>query len=177
VIHLMSKTIPISELDFLKIVPNHGELSRKLSQLKISNSDLNEYAKFISERWFKLAKEHLSDAKKALTIRCRRSAYSRAYYAVYNASKAIRYIHKGCVSLKGDDHKLAGTDLPDNMPGAIEWSRKIGLLYEHRLRADYDNWTNTNEASTLSPKESVETAKLFVEEARIYLNDIYGMSL
>ncbi len=62
-----------------------------------------------------------------------RAAYSRAYYAAYNASKAIRYHVNGVVSLKGDDHQAA-PELPGDFPDLDQWSQLVAALYEHRLR-------------------------------------------
>ena len=49
----------------------------------------------------------MNDAKAAIGLNCNRVTYSRSYYAAYNASKSIRYIVNGSVSLAGDDHKKA----------------------------------------------------------------------
>src|SRR5216683_2485248 len=100
----MPKPPPVAELEFLKLIPNHAELTRKLQTIGVPALDVLEYAKYTCECWFRLAEEHLAEAKKANTMNCSRSVFSRSYYAAYNASKATRYIVQGIVSLKGDDH-------------------------------------------------------------------------
>lgn len=81
------------------------------------------------------------------------------------------------MSLKGDDHGKASTDLPGDFPTAAVWASRISVLYEHRLHADYDNWTNTAARLTLTPNDAVTEAETFVNEARTYLNTNFGMTL
>lgn len=173
----MSKKPPVHELEFLKLSANHLELARKLSTLGCPAPDLHLYAQHVCEAWFHLGEEHLAEAKKLIAANCPRAAFSRAYYAAYNASKGTRYIAQGFVSLKGDDHGKASTDLPGDFPNDAVWAGKISLLYEHRLHADYDNWSNTAADLTLTPADAVAEAESFINEARAYLNSKYGMTL
>jgi hypothetical protein len=78
-------------------------------------------------------------------------------HAAYNASKSVRYIVNGRVSLKGDDHGEA-SELPDDFPDVDRWSEAITRLYEHRLRADYDNWRTTTSEMSLSASDAVDLA-------------------
>ncbi len=173
----MPKRPPIDELEFLKQVPNHAELVRKLQLIGIAAPDVQEYAEYICECWFKLALEHLVEARSAQTSGCFRSVFSRSYYAVYNASKAARYVVSGTVSLKGDDHGRAAADLPGDLPNLVQRSKEVTTLYEHRLRADYDNWSGTASNHTLSPADAIAMATAFVDEVRNYINAKFGMSL
>ena len=93
------------ELDFLKHVPNHGEFSSKLELLGIPRDGILLSARQVTTSWFRLGEIHLREAAKLLDAGCERAVLSRAYYAVYNNSKAVRYLVNGTVSLKGDDHK------------------------------------------------------------------------
>src|SRR6202162_5940849 len=68
------------------------ELTNNLTQIGISAPDVLEYAKQLSKCWFDLGEQHLNEANAALAARCERAAFSRSYYAAYNASKAMRYI-------------------------------------------------------------------------------------
>lgn len=172
----MAKAPPVPETDFLKLSGNHAELTRKLRQLTIPEGEVLEFAQHLAERWFRLAEEHLADAAAALKSRSRRAAYSRSYYAAYNASKAVRYLVLGAVSLKGDDHGKA-IDLPNDFPGQASWSQRITTLYENRLRADYDNWLSTDSEFSNSAKESVALAQDFLAEARAYLKTQCGLIL
>ena len=103
--------------------------------------------------------------------------YSRTYYAVYNASKAVRYLVNGDVSLKSDDHGLAAVKLPADLPNVAAWSEKVTVLYEHRLRADYDNWSDTISSNSISCNDAIVLANQFIDETRHYLNDKFGMAL
>lgn len=173
----MSKKPPVNELEFLKLSANHLELARKLTTLGFSTPDLYQNAQYVCESWFRLGEEHLAEAKKLLFAGCPRSVFSRAYYAAYNASKGARYIAQGFVSLKGDDHGKASTDLPGNFPNVAIWASRISILYEHRLHADYDNWSNTVNEFILTPANAVDEAEAFINEARTYLNSECGMTL
>ncbi len=170
----MPKRPPVHELEFMKLSRSHGELSAKLTTIGIPSPDLLEYAKHICECWFKLAEIHLNDAKAALAANCQRAVISRSYYAAYNASKAARYLVRGTVSLTGNDHASASTDLPDDLPNVAQWAQDITLLYEHRLRADYDNWSDTAASSTLTPGDAIAKATAFIDEVRGYVNAKFG---
>ena len=172
----MSKPPPIDERDFLKLVRNHGEFCRGLRTLDLiaASSDLADHAHHVGLCWLRLAFEHLDDAKTALASGRDRSSYSRSYYAAYNASKTIRYVVEGTVSLKGDDH-LKAPDLPNDFPDVEKWSSVISDLYEHRLKADYDNWALTRMEMLLTPAETVAFAEEFIVNARIYLERKFGI--
>lgn len=173
---LMRELPRFDERVFLKFVRNHGELCGGLRTLNLTgaSSDVTDHAHYVGLCWLRLAFEHLADAKAALRSRRDRSSYSRSYYAAYNASKAVRYVVEGVVSLKGDDHKLA-SDLPNDFEEVAKWGSIITRLYEHRLKADYDNWGGTREEMTLTPGESVLFAEQFVLKAVSYLDDKFGI--
>lgn len=166
------------ERGFLKFVRNHGELCGGLRELNlaVASSDVADHAYQVGLCWLRLALEHLEDAKASLRYKRARSAYSRSYYAAYNASKAIRYIVHGSVSLKGDDHKQA-PDLPDDFKDVARWASVITNLYEHRLKADYDNWAATQKEISLLPAESVALAGQFVFVAVAYLEEKFRIKL
>jgi uncharacterized protein (UPF0332 family) len=170
----------VLEIEFLAHAKNFAELRERLRTLGLTNdlALLDEYARHVATCWFRLAEEHLAEsiASIATSTTLVRTAYSRAYYAAYNASKAVRYMTKGVVSLKGDDHKAA-PDLPSDFVDAASWGAKITTLYEHRLRADYDNWAGTTAAHTLSTTDVVMLAKSFVNEARRHLVTKHGLTL
>lgn len=48
-----------------------------------------------------LARLHYADASAADPDMNSRTVYSRAYYAAYNASKAVRYVVRGSVTWEG----------------------------------------------------------------------------
>ena len=103
----------------------------------------------------------------------RRSTLSRSYYAAYNASKAVRYITSGAVSLAGDDHKKA-SELPDDFPSVDRWAAAVTRLYENRLMSDYDNWTSSSSEFSLTPQDAFDLAQEFVGKSREYLQAKIG---
>lgn len=173
----MRKALPIHEREFLRISANHREFARKLAALGFQSGDFDGFATQVCEAWFRLGEAHLAEARVLLKVGVHRAALSRAYYAAYNASKAARYLAQGLVSLKGDDHGKASTELPDDFPDLANWARRMTTLYENRLRADYDNWSSTSAEFTLTPEVAFREAEGFVEEVRRYLNTKYGVQL
>lgn len=123
-----------------------------------------------------LGEEHLTEAEKAIRSDSKRSAFSRAYYASYSASKAVRYMVEGAVSLGADDHRKA-SELPTDFPDAARWAKTITGLYEDRLRADYDNWLDTESQFSRPTSDAVILAKEFITAARSYLMVKYGVQL
>lgn len=168
---------PVHELEFIRLSQNHREFLRKLSDLTVEAPEILGYAEYVSRGWFKLAEMHLREARTLLRARCRRATFSRAYYAAYNASKAVRYLSNGFVSLKGDDHGRASTELPKDFPNLAHWAQQITTLYENRLRADYDNWTTTRTDFSIAPAKAIDLAGGFVKEARTYLRSKHGLTL
>jgi sulfur relay (sulfurtransferase) DsrC/TusE family protein len=130
-------------------VKNHAEFKQKLTRLKLSSdlATLDASVVEVTVRWLQLARLHAEELNKLNPAEFPRAVYSRAYYTAYNASKAVRYQSKGIVSLAGDDHRRVA-DLPNSFPNVDAWTTKLQLIYEHRLRADYDNWSNTTGAPT-----------------------------
>jgi uncharacterized protein (UPF0332 family) len=139
-------------------------------------SDVGENVHHVGRCWLRLAHEHMNDAKAAIGLNCDRAVYSRSYYAAYNASKSIRYVVNGSVSLTADDHKKAA-DLPDDFPEVDKWAAEITSLREHRLRADYDNWGDTGSEHSLSAKDVIDLAEQFLSEAKQYLEAKFGIRL
>ena len=163
---------------FPQNIRNHAEFRKHLSDLSMV-TDLPIFdgkVLTITASWMILGDEHMADAMAAQTAGRMRAAYSRAYYAAYNASKAVRYHVNGIVSLKGDDHQAA-SELPDDLPDVDRWSKLIVALREHRLRTDYDNWSNTAGENTLSANVCISEAQQFLTACRQYLLDKFGVSL
>ncbi|MGH1350581.1 MAG: HEPN domain-containing protein [Methyloligellaceae bacterium] len=172
----MSKPSSISENDFINITKNFRELEATLKKIGVPAEKLVEEAFKISACWLRLAEEHLNEAAILQTKQCERAVYSRSYYAVYNASKSLRYIVYGKTSLRADDHQKA-SDLPDDLPDAANWSQKINILYEHRLRADYDNWTDTKTQNSLTADDALKLAKEFINIVKKYILDKFEVEL
>lgn len=166
------------ERRLLKRVRNHAEFRSTLTELTLVNDLLvfDQQVVNVTRCWFNLGYEHLDDAKSANRAKRIRSVYSRAYYSVYNASKAVRYHVNGVVSLKGDDHQKA-SDLPADFPNVASWTARIPEMYEHRLRADYDNWSLTPTAHTLKPSDCIAFAEQFLQECQQYIQAKFGVLL
>ena len=140
----------VAEREFITLTGNHGLFADKLRKLGQSEAavDIRRNALHVGLCWLRLGQEHLGDAEAALTANRVRSVFSRSYYAAYNASKAVRYIVAGAVTLKGDDHSKA-SDLPDDFPNVEKWAEMIPKLLEHREFSDYDNWDSTPSQHTM----------------------------
>lgn len=169
---------PKDERQLLKAIKNHAEFRSRLNVLSML-SDLSAFdikVASVARCWFRLAQEHLAEAATADTSKAFRSAYSRAYYAIYNASKSVRYLAYGEVSLRGDDHARA-SELPGDFPQVAKWTPLIASLYEHRLRADYDNWADSASENTLSPSDCLSHAKHFIVVCQTYVLSKYKVTL
>ena len=166
----------MSELEFMRITRNHEEFGRKLAALghPAASCQVKRHAHFVGLCWFQLSLEHLEDAKCSLAAARLRATFSRSYYAAYNASKAIRYIVEGAVSVTGDDHAKASSEMPDDFPDVAKWSEVVTNLYEHRLRADYDNWEATAAENSLTAQAAFNLASEFVDRCRLYLSNRLG---
>jgi HEPN domain-containing protein len=166
----------VTELEFISLTNNHGHFSEKLRRLDLpaAAEEIKKNAYHVGLRWLVLAEEHLEDAASSLRAGRKRSTFSRSYYAAYNASKAVRYIVFGVVSLKGDDHHKA-SDLPNDFPSVERWAEMIPKLYEHRLFSDYDNWRSTESDHSLTPTEAFDLANEFLAAAKSYLHAKFGI--
>ncbi|MDP2996713.1 MAG: hypothetical protein Q8N47_04440 [Bryobacterales bacterium] len=169
---------PTDERRALELLKNHAEFKATLVSLTM-NGDLpilESHVYAVARKWFELARMHYVDASAVDAGANPRSVYSRAYYAAYNASKAVRYVVRGFVSLRGDDHKKVA-DLPGNFPDVDSWVSKLPLLYEHRLRADYDNWSDTSAENVLAPADCLAIAAAFLNAAEQFLLLDYGLKV
>ncbi len=163
-------TLPLGETELLKRWGNHGEFARKLRELGLVSdlAILSQHVEAVGVSWFRLGREHLEEAKRALAAGMSRATYSRAYYAAYSCSKSIRFLVKGAVSLQGDDHRMIGK-LPSDFPDSARWASDLESLYDDRLRADYDNWIDTVTKFNRTPAAAVATAIAFEGVATTYL--------
>jgi hypothetical protein len=155
------------ERGVLELLKNHAEFKTTLVSLTM-NGDLprlEAHVHAVARKWFELARLHYADAAAADIRKNPRAVYSRSYYAAYNASKAVRYVVRGFVSLRGDDHRKVA-DLPTTFPGVDSWVAQLPLLYEHRLRADYDNWSDTPAENVLSPGDCLAASAAFLKAGR-----------
>jgi hypothetical protein len=162
----------------LELLKNHAEFKATLVSLTMNGDlpTLDSHVNAVARKWFELARIHYTDALAADAGSNARSVYSRSYYAAYNASKAVRYVANGAVSLRGDDHRKVA-DLPGKFPDVDAWVSKLPLLYEHRLRADYDNWSDTASENVFTPADCLAMAAEFLDTAANFLLTDYGLTL
>lgn len=162
----------------LERLRNHAEFKATLVSLTMSSDlpILESHVKAVAQKWFELARMHYADGAAFDSGANPRAVYSRAYYAAYNASKAVRYVAQGFVSLRGDDHRKV-SDLPSSFPDVDSWVTNLPLLYEHRLRADYDNWSGTADENVLLPADCLSIAKAFLKAAEEFLHTDYGLTV
>lgn len=174
----MPKAPPISELEFLQATQNQREFRNKLLKLGLTaaEAEVREHAHYVGTRWLQLAEVHLREARRSLKSGSSRTTYSRAYYAAYNASKTVRYIANGSVSLKADDHQKA-SELPGDFPDHVNWGRNITKLYEQRLRADYDNWGTGRSSFKMRGADCVKVSSVFLKMCKAYLRKKHGLKL
>ena len=59
----------------------------------------------------------------------------------------------------------------DEFPDVAKWSTIIAQMYEDRLHADYDNWSDTNTSFTNVAKDSIRLANDFCEQAKLFLTN------
>jgi uncharacterized protein (UPF0332 family) len=131
----------------------------------------------IKEIQIQVTKDRLALAKKQLkaavfagnsTPQLSRTAVSRAYYAMYQAARAVTYLSNG-----GDDHEehsvLPGK-LPDDFSEAPEWRNKLKNARLERNRADYDPYPKLERKFKDSCDLLIEQATEFVLLAQQYIN-------
>ena len=159
-------------------VKNHAEFKQKLTKLKLTSDFglLDAAVIDVTVSWFKLARQHAEELARLDPAQSPRAVYSRAYYAAYSASKAVRYLSHGIVSLLGDDHRKV-SELPDSFPNVDTWAKDLQVMYEHRLRADYDNWSKTASELTLKPVECADMAQRFLAICEQFLDNAYKVKV
>jgi len=159
------------ESELLKI--NHAEVRRLVASTESADA-VAAYDTRVSaaiKRWCLLAQNHLQSAR-VLVDRSRlwRSTVSRAYYAVYNSSRAIRLYAYGRVKEGGDDHRHVG-ELPDDFPERNQWSPFLNQLRFERDRCDYDPGSDVRTSLSDDPRSLVRRAEEFLSETREYLRE------
>lgn len=96
-----------------------------------------------------------------------RQRVSRAYYACYSASKAVRLAQDGSYNTEARDHKKIG-NLPDNFPDKNIWQNKLTKFRADRNIADYDHSAKEKELEYSSSQYLVEASD-FVRGIKAYL--------
>lgn len=115
----------------------------------------------------KLATQQLNYAKSIKSRKAWRQKISRAYYACYNASKAIRLADSGYYSQESSDHKKIG-ELPNTFNNKTYWEDFLKKFRSDRNLADYDHVSLSKDLE-YSPTTYLNEATNFINEARNYL--------
>jgi hypothetical protein len=167
-----------TEQDFWKDFKNHQELKQKLSDhgLLIQPLVFEKKVVSVARCWMTLAKAHLAEAKVSCDKKLKRSFYSRNYYAVYNASKSVRYFSRGSVSAKGDDHQEV-SNLPTTFPNSAEWGADLRKMYQFRLTADYDGWPHSTANLDADMESHLRKSRDFLKASRVFLQSEFGIKL
>lgn len=156
--------------DFLEL-QNHRQVRRILEGFA-EGADISWFdrtAVTVCKQWLRLAQYHLQVARSLVNSnRNWRSVVSRSYYAVYTASRTVRFYVEGSVKLDVDDHKRVG-DLPNDFPKKPEWSNFVVELRRDRNLADYEPWQHVRRSLTHSPNKALKKSAEFVGESRKYL--------
>jgi len=114
-----------------------------------------------------LASDHLAAARSSKGPHWR-TRVSRAYYAAYAASRAVRFYVTGGFSSEVEDHKKVA-ELPDDFPGLADWNDALTQMRHDRNLADYDAWPDCREKLNKPPLDTFDLASRFVQEAKRYL--------
>jgi hypothetical protein len=114
-----------------------------------------------------LARAHLRFAKSTGGPSNWRQRVSRAYYACYCASRAVRLAQHGGFSTDVEDHKKIG-QLPDDFPRRDVWAELFVKFRGDRNLADYDPTVGAS-ALEHTTREYVERADRFLRDAVAYL--------
>lgn len=124
--------------DFLKLNPK--KLIRCLenilpaSELQKIDDELRRNVKQL----IRLGEEHLRYSRTVSGRNSWRQRVSRAYYACYSTSKALRLAKNGMFSTDSKDHQKIG-GLPDDFPEKDIWCDMLTKFRADRNIADYDH--------------------------------------
>ena len=104
----------------------------------LTSERFEEFLGEIANRRMALA-DGLLGAARALAAHggrdCLLSAVSRAYYAMYNAARAVVFLLAG---KDVDNHEALARSLPHRVPRQAEWQKKLNDYRRLRNEADYD---------------------------------------
>lgn len=168
----------VDQHEFWRDFRNHAELKQLLKKHGVltAPAEFDLRVEAVAKCWMKLAVSHLREAKGDCDLQFRRSFYSRGYYAVYNASKSVRYLVYGQVSDKGDDHQKVSS-LPDDFPHVGKWGGFLRDMYKHRLVADYDGWPNSLRALNTDMSATLDKCSDFIKISKRYIRTKFGFQL
>lgn len=115
---------------------------------------------------FSLGMEHLEFAR-AAEKKHWRQIISRAYYAAYNASRAVRLHDEGVYSTDVSDHEKI-VKLPATLPNRATYETELKVFRSDRNVADYDHIATIHDLAK-TPQEWLTLADEFIHDARTFL--------
>jgi hypothetical protein len=116
-----------------------------------------------------LGNSHFRTARRASGPGSWRQRVSRAYYACYCISRAVRLAVNGAYTTDPADHKKVG-NLPNGFPSSATWSDFLIKFRGDRNIADYDH-TDCRKNLEMSDAEYVEQTEKFIRQAKGYLKN------
>lgn len=120
-----------------------------------------------SKQLIKLGEAHLRFANGLSGRDCWRQRVSRAYYACYSVSKALRLAKTGFYSTESKDHQKI-CDFPDDFPNKDIWKDKLTKFRADRNIADYDHLAKEKNLEYTS-SEYLSEAYAFLQETKKYM--------
>jgi len=115
-----------------------------------------------------LSQDHLRAAQRATGRNAWRQKVSRAYYASYIASRAVRLAVDGTFSTDPTDHQRIAA-LPKNFPDAAYYADLLTKFRGDRNISDYDH-SVTRRDLEMSPADYINAARRFLRNAKSYLH-------
>jgi hypothetical protein len=154
---------------YLKDFPNHQRVRKALESIlhRGALTPYDEAVKATCRCYLRLAQAHLRIVRRRPVLDWR-TRVSRAYYASYNASRAVRFFVYGQVANDVEDHKRVG-ELPNDFPDRDTWSTRLTDMRVDRNTADYDPWPDSRVGLKSRPEVNAQRAREFWRAALLYL--------
>ncbi len=116
-----------------------------------------------------LCNSHMRSARNVAGQGSWRQRISRAYYACYCMSRAVRLAISGAYNTDPSDHKSIG-DLPSDFPDSATWSDLLTKFRGDRNISDYDHTACRGELEH-TDAEYLQQAQIFIRDAKDYLKE------
>lgn len=153
----------------LDVPGNPRELQQRLKPFigKKAASKIEIDLKRQARRLYILGKYHFNFARRQALPRDWRQVVSRAYYAAYSVSRAIRLMETGEFSRDVKDHQRFDR-LPNAFRQVAMYSNKLELMRDDRNICDYDHSAQVSDL-TSTPPDTLRLVAQFMLDAKAYL--------
>ncbi len=157
-----------NEPHILEATGNIRRVIKNIEQLigPSATSALNSEIQNNIDQLVNLGKKFIHFAKR-LPSQQWRNKVSRAYYGIYNISRAIRLEDSGAYSTDSTDHKKVG-DLPKDFASKERFQNLLQMVREDRNLCDYDHTTKISNLA-MHPNDTIELAEDFLREAELWI--------